>query len=94
MFPDAGKIGVGSATTIVVGHLAVQVLGVHVYSEHADKNIGEIPPKPGDWQNMLTAIWPIGHSIMWPPKVSFTNSGQRSIAHPMDRFRIGQNIGK
>jgi len=93
VLPDTLKVGVGCATTIIVGHLAVQVLATHVFPEHEDKNIGDIPPKPGPWDEMLLPIWPIGsRPVTWPPLITFTNSGERSIARLMDRWRIGKAI--
>jgi hypothetical protein len=93
VLPDILKVGVGCATTIIVGHLAVQVLATHVVSEHEDKNIGNIPPKPGRWDEMLLPIWPIGNRpVTWPPPVTFTDSGERSIAKLMDRWRIEKAV--
>jgi hypothetical protein len=91
---DGLQVGMGCATTLVVGHLALQVLAMHIFSEHTDKNIGEINPKPGRWNEMLSTIWPIGgRSVAWPPPVTFTNSGESSIATLMDRWRLGVNTG-
>jgi len=45
--PDSLRVGIGCATTIIVGHLAVQVLATHIFPDHEYKNIGDIPPKPG-----------------------------------------------
>lgn len=90
---DTLKVGVGCATTIVVGHLVVQVLATHIFSEHGDKNIDDIPPKPGRWDEMLLTIWPVGsRPVIWPPPVTFTNSGGHSIAKLMDRWRIGKAV--
>jgi|SRR5208282_297739 len=89
--PDGTKIATGFATTIVVGHLAVQILSVHQHPDHLDKNIDDIKPKKGNWDNMLVLIWPIRrNSVMWPPRVTFANRGQDSIATLMDRWRIGK----
>ena len=91
--PEGSPLGVGTATTIVIGHLAVQVMAMRINSELKDKSITDVQPKPGDWDNMLVQIWPIARdSVMWPPKVTFTNSGPRSIATLMDRWRIGKAI--
>jgi hypothetical protein len=69
------------------------VLAMHIYSEHAAKNVEDIQPKPGDRANLLVPIWPIGrHSVMWPPQITFANNGQRSIASLMDRWRIGKAV--
>lgn len=91
---DGLKVGMGCATTLVVGHLALQVLAMHIFSEHSDKDIGEMGSKPGRWDEMLSTIWPIrSRPVTWPPPVTFTNSGESSIATLMDRWRLGVNTG-
>jgi hypothetical protein len=93
VLPDMLKVGMGCATTIIVGHLAVQVLATHIFSEHEDKNVGDIAPKLGRWDEMLLPIWPIGsRPLMWPPRVTFTARGEQSIARLMDRWRIGKEV--
>jgi hypothetical protein len=93
MSPAGSKIGIGTAATIVVGHFAVQVFAMRVNPEQGGGNITDVQSKPGDWDNMLAQIWPIvKQSLTWPPKVTFTNSGPRSIATLMDRWRIGKAI--
>lgn len=89
--PDSTKrIGNGTATTIIVGHLAVQVFAFRVSVEYTGPSVAAPVPKPGDWDNMLAQIWPIErNSVTWAPKKTFTNSGARSIAVLMDRWRIG-----
>jgi len=90
---EGSPLGVGTATTIVVGHLAVQVMAMRINPELKEKSITDVQPKPGDWDNMLLQIRPIARdSVMWPPKVTFTNSGPRSIATLMDRWRIGKAV--
>jgi hypothetical protein len=92
IFP-AEKIGIGTAATIIVGHLAVQVFAMRINPEYSGKDIADVQPKPGDWDKMLVQIWPIVKpSAMWPPKVTFTSRGPHSIAYLMDRWRIGQNV--
>jgi hypothetical protein len=88
------KAGIGMATTIIVGHLAVQVLSSRIYPEHRAKNLTDIQPKTGAWDKMLVPIWPIGrHSVMWPPEVTFTNGpGENSIGRLMDRWRLGKGV--
>jgi hypothetical protein len=91
--PDQSRIGIGTATTIVVGHFAIQVFAMRVDPEHTGKRVNDIQPKPGDWDNMLAQIWPVmKQSVMWPPNITFTNSGSRSIAALMGRWRIGQGV--
>lgn len=92
VFPDQSKVGIGTATTIVIGHLAVQVFAMRLKPEHGDKEF-EVQPKAGDWDNMVVPTWPITReSVTWPPKVTFTSKGPGSIATLMDRWRIGQRV--
>jgi len=83
----------GMVVDIVVGRLAIQVMTMHVHPEHADKNIPDPNPKPGDWENQLIQIWPVDpRLVMWPPKQTFTNGGPKSIATLFDRWRRGEEI--
>ncbi len=89
------RIGMGSVATIVVGHFAVQVVTMHINPDFADKGIPDVQPKPDDWYNTLIQIWPKERAtVMWPPKVTFTNGGPVGIAYLMDRWRIGGQAAK
>jgi hypothetical protein len=78
----------GHVTTILVGHLAIQILSLHVL-EHKNRKI-TVNPNPGQWDDLLLNIWPIGtRPVTWPPLLSFTNGGSRSIATLADRWRLG-----
>jgi hypothetical protein len=94
--PDAPNVGRGGATTIVVGHLAIQILATHPLPAHKARAaselelLSEITPKPGEWDAKLIQTWPVGtRPVMWPPSRTFTNGGEHSIARLMDRWRIG-----
>jgi hypothetical protein len=52
----AGGVRCGMAVTIFVGHLALQVFTMHVDLEHEDKDIPDVQPKVGDWENMFNFI--------------------------------------
>ncbi len=89
---DTPNVAKGCATTILVGHLAIQVLAVHVLAEYKDRAVGEIAPKPGRWNDLLLKLWPIGsRPITWPPPLTFTNGGPRSFARLIDRWKIGKS---
>jgi hypothetical protein len=91
--PQGAPLGFGAATTIVIGHLALQAMAMRIHAGFEDKTITDVEPKPGDWHNMLVQIWPIsGGSVIWPPRITFTNSGPRSIAALMDRWRVGRSV--
>jgi hypothetical protein len=89
------RIGTGIATTIVVGHFAVQVVTFHMKLDYGDTDSLEIQPKLGDWDNMLIRLYPKMHkNVNWPPNVSFTNGGPLGIALLMDRWRSGKKVSK
>jgi hypothetical protein len=90
------KVAKSSVTTIVVGHLAIQVFSIHVLPDHlqSEAAITAVQPKPGRWDESLLPVWPIGsRPIMWPPRLTFdtVNSGPLSIAALLDRWKIGKN---
>ena len=91
--PEGSPLGLGTATTVVAGHLAVQALALRIRPELKDKSAADVEPKPGDWNNTLVQIWPVAHDpVMWPPRATFTNSGPTSIATLMDRWRVGTPV--
>lgn len=90
---DGSHLATGIAVTIIIGHLALQILSTRIELGHTEAEVSVLQVKPGDWQNMLVPIWPFERpSVMWPPKITFTNSGPHSIASLMDRCKIGKRI--
>jgi hypothetical protein len=88
-FPEIPKIGNGCVTTLIVGHLAIQVLAAHILPEHRDRTI-EINSKPGPWNSILVPIWPSNNAVTWPPPITFGSASARfPIGMLMDRWRIG-----
>lgn len=85
--PGTPKVAKVCATTIVIGHLAIQSVTVHVPPEHKDKEIaGHIPVVDGS----LLDIWPSGtRPVNWPPPVSYTDSGPASLGWLFARWRTG-----
>ena len=81
----------GYITTIVLKHLALQVLSVHVDPEIGAADI-EIPVLEGpcNWNDLTVQISPSQRTIAWPPNRSFTTSGPFSIAAFIERFKTGQ----
>lgn len=51
--PDGTKIAIGNATTLIVGHLALQVFAVHPLPRYKNKAINEVAPRPGPWDDLL-----------------------------------------
>jgi hypothetical protein len=80
----------GCATTIIVGHLAAQVLTVHVGPEHR-KTIS-VSCADGPWDASLFNIWPLRAGFMWPPQLAFSERGAMSFVRLRDRWRQGQQV--
>jgi hypothetical protein len=88
------QVGEGTANTIIVGHLVVQVVTEHIRPEFAHLKITQIQPRPGDWDQKLIEIWPTTHKkVNWPPPKSFTNGGPDGMAYLMHRWRMGERVG-
>jgi len=79
-------IGHGCVNTIVAGHLAIQVLTIHLLPEYRDHPI-EVGPNAGDWSRLTLGIWPIEKSTAWPPSTPFTGSGPHSIGQFVNRWK-------
>jgi hypothetical protein len=93
VFFGGSRVGIGTASTIIAGHLAVQVFACRVYPDDRDRNIADPEPKMGNWGSLLAQIRPIQReSIVWPPPATFTIRGAHSIATLMDRWRIGTAV--
>jgi hypothetical protein len=82
----------GCVTTLIVGHLAIQVLTMHVLPMFS---VHPIRPncKPGAWDVNLLNIWPVFGNANWPPPLSFTLKGADSIGALVNRWKIGTDIG-
>ena len=91
-FPNAPKAAKVSVTTLVIGHLVIQVVTAHPEPEHENTRVGNIGIRDGEWNKLLFPIWPIGaRPVAWPPQMTFSNSGESSIATLQNRWRIGKN---
>jgi hypothetical protein len=81
----------GCVTTIVVGHLVIQVLTVHVLPRFRN-HIVRPQCKPGAWDVKLINLWPTQGPLRWPPPVTFTQLGSDSIGKLFVRFSLGVNV--
>ena len=87
---NQSKVGIGTVSTVIVGHLAVQVFAMRVST---DSNIHNVQPKAGDWDRTLVQLWPITkESVTWPPAETFTTSGPNSIATLINRWKVGKKV--
>jgi len=82
----------GSVTTIVVGHLAVQIFTEHVPPMFATWSLN-IRCFPGPWDRSLVRIWPVFGPVRWPPPVSFTKTVPNHIGALVNRFKTGEDVG-
>src|SRR5579872_2054401 len=61
--------------TVLVGHLAMQVLSVHEQRDRSIKTI-RLAPIDGRWEELLIQIWPKDHKkVTWPPPLPFSHYG-------------------
>ncbi len=84
----------GHVTTIVVAHLAIQVLTAHVLPGFANRGTISLGQNPGKWDMNLLQCWPVFGSVQWPPPISFTPNGSDSIGSLVFRWKVGTNISK
>jgi len=84
----------GCITTITVGHLAIQIVTMHVLPMFATNFM--LPNcKPGAWDVNLLDIWPVFGEERWPPRFSFELKGTtHHIAELINRWKIGTDITK
>jgi hypothetical protein len=81
-------------TTIVVGHLVIQVATIHVIAPFATQRTCPTV-KPGAWDVNLLDIWPVFGEKSWPPRFSFGLKGTtHHIAQLINRWNIGEDITK
>ena len=88
------KAGRGSISTFVVGHLVFQIATLTEAPKDAQGPI-RVETKNGPWTDTLVSIWPIVDtvSVVWPPRISFTNDGGRfTIGRLMDRWKTGTRV--
>ena len=86
------RLGMGSVTTIVVGHFGIQVVTIHINDEYEAK-VPADQPTPEDWPEMLIPM-KLGNNrnVSWPPQVPFTNGGPLGIGYLMQRWRVGDKV--
>jgi len=82
----------GCVTTIIVGHLAIQIVTMHVIPMFATLRLRP-KYKPGAWDVSLSDIWPVFGDSIWPPSLPFTLDGTNRIKLLTDRWKIGTDIG-
>ncbi len=88
----------GLVTTIVVGHLALQVLTLQVLPMFSSRfmfanSFIAVEDNPWKWDVSLLDIWPVFGAVRWPPPVSFTLKWPNSIGRLAFRWKVGTDIG-
>ena len=90
--PDGPRGARACATTIIVGHLALQTLTIYRLPGYEQTSLSA-DSKVGQWTGLLIEVWPARtRPVDWPPPLTFTNSGGGSIATLMDRWKIGKAV--
>jgi hypothetical protein len=83
----------GCVTTVVVGHLVIQVLTMHAPVPFIKYPMIQPECKPGRWDETLFNIWPVYASVKWPPARPFALRGENSIGTLVNRWKIGIDVG-
>ena len=81
-----------AVTTLIMGHLVIQVLTAHIIAQFGNGPRG-LDYNEGEWDVKLLELWPATSFISWPPASSFTLRGDDSIAALLNRWKIGENVG-
>jgi hypothetical protein len=88
-FPDSQ----GCVTTILVGHLAIQVLTIYIPEREQVAQISIRCESPGPWEELLVDSWPASGTISWPPVLSFTESaGPLFLPRLHARWKTGHQV--
>jgi hypothetical protein len=69
----------GCITTIIVGHVILQVFSVHIPTENHKIQLRTIACARGPWTSLTSCIWPTSARVSWPPPLSFTLTGPLSF---------------
>lgn len=80
-------------TTIIVGHLAFQIISSRMNGSEITAN-HQVPIAVGPWDKLLQDIWPTrGGQVNWPPALSFTTSrNEHFILSLENRWKIGEKV--
>jgi len=80
-------------TTVVVGHLVVQVLTAQCFEKWDGIKVN-VEPRPGPlpWPQLVTGIWPTVVSAAWPPTFSFNDDTEFSVFRVIRRFSYGEDL--
>jgi hypothetical protein len=84
----------GCVTTIIVGHLVIQLVTKHVLAMFATSGV-QLGCKPGAWDKNLLEIWPVWGNKSWPPPATFRLEGTtHHIGALVNRYKMGEDITK
>ena len=91
---NVAKASHGCITTIIVGHLVIQVATTHVLPMFATMRLHS-RYKHGAWNVNLLEIWPVFGEKHWPPPFSFDLNGTtHHIGGLVNRWKTGEDITK
>jgi hypothetical protein len=85
---DTIRGGRVSITTIVAGHLVLQIVHARFSAELNNTPIN-IPYRGGPWEELLVSVWPPKEVVKWPPAKLFINDGgSHSLGRLPQRWEI------
>jgi hypothetical protein len=65
----------GCVSTIVVGHLMLQVFTAHVPEKYSNRPFDVTCTVPGPWDRLLIPVWPVTVQVNWPPPLFLKGTG-------------------
>jgi hypothetical protein len=80
-------------TTLLLGHIAIQIFTVHATAEYRDRTI-QIGCAQGPWDDILIGCWPTnGRNLYWPPALAFhENIEAINFLAFADRHLVGAEV--
>jgi hypothetical protein len=82
----------GCVTTLVIGHLVIQIFTQHVLPMFVTRPLN-VQCTPGPWDTSLLQIWPAFGAVRWPPSISFTKRMPNQIGALINRWKTGEDVG-
>jgi hypothetical protein len=74
--PEKNATEIVRATTLMNEHFVAQVVTHRIDPPPSNRFDFQVEPRRGDWDSVLSSIWPIQQPIVrWPPPCSFTADG-------------------
>jgi len=78
----------GCIVVLLLNHLVIQTMTCNIPAEYQDRTF-RFKTEPGPWNESLIQVWPLEGVKMWPPRLSFSTSGELPITRLIERVKMG-----